>query len=119
MVCIWSSNAQTVEVPKEVQTKQDNRIAEREQSGKMVMYTVMIFFGNDRNEANNIQSKFNEKYKNSEKEYETVIKWEEPYFKLYAGKFQNAIDAQKLISELKEWLPNVILVKKEMDFPKV
>ena len=111
--------AQDITVPKEIKIKQENRITEREYSGKMMLYTVMIFFGNDKKEAYNIKTKFEGKYKDSEVRYDSEIKWEEPYFKLYVGKFLNAIEAQKLISELKTWLPNVILVKKEMDYPQL
>ena len=112
-------HGQNIEIPKDVQIKKDNRISKRSDDGKMVVYTVMIFFGNDKNEAYNLKSKFDSKYQNSTIDYESEIKWEEPYFKIYVGKFLSAIEAQKLISELKEWLPNVILVKKKMDFPKV
>jgi hypothetical protein len=111
--------AQDIVIPKDIKTKQESRISERETNGKMMLYTVMIFFGNDKKEAYNIKSKFEDKYKESDARYDSEIKWEEPYFKLYVGKFLNAIEAQKLISELKTWLPNVILVKKEMDYPQL
>ncbi len=112
-------NAQYIEIPKDVKAKQEKRISEREEDSKMVLYTVMIFFGNDKKEAFNLKSQFEKNYENSAIRYESEIKWEEPYFKLYVGKFAKAIEAQKLISELKEWLPNVILVKKEIDLPQL
>lgn len=119
LICINTLIAQDINIPKDIKTKQESRISEREDNGKMMLYTVMIFFGNDKKEAYNIKSEFDDKYKYSEIRYDSEIKWEEPYFKLYVGKFINAIEAQKLISELKIWLPNVILVKKKMDYPQL
>lgn len=109
----------SIELPKAVKAKQDARIEERAKKGKAQYYTIMIFFGGDKDKAYSLKSKFLSKYRDSSNTYPLEIKWEEPYFKVYAGKFESAIAAQKLISELKEWLPNVILVKKEMDYPKL
>lgn len=111
--------SQEIKVPEAVKQKQEERIANREKDGKMVLYTVLLFSGNNKSEAFATKAKFDEKYKGKEVSYETEIRWEEPYFKLYAGKFLTAIEAQKLISELKEWLPNVILVKRRTDYPKL
>jgi hypothetical protein len=116
----FNSLAQTsVELPATVKEKQEERIEQRKNKGTATYYTVMMYFGGDKDKAYSLKTKFLSKYRDSANTYELDIKWEEPYFKLYAGKFTSAIEAQKLIAELKKWLPNVILVRKEMEFPKL
>ena len=93
------------------------RSAIKDETNKMRGYTVMLYFGADRKKAEEIKAKFYLEYYNQN--VPVKLSWEQPNFKVFAGRYRTAIEAQHLISRVKNEYPNVMLIRGEIDFPKL
>lgn len=73
-------------------------------------WKVQIYFGtgaSGRSAAQSIQNKFNAKHP----EIPSEIVFEEPYFKVRVGKFENKFDAERLKAQLKDEYDKLFIVE--------
>ncbi len=59
-------------------------------------YRIQIYFGTDRNAANNAR----EQFRNAYPAYEVYLKYQQPNYKIRVGDFRTEIEAQKLLHQL-------------------
>lgn len=82
---------------------------------KVKGYHILIFNGDNRSRAEAIKSKFE-----SENPGHTCeIKWDEPNFKVYAGRFTSKLECLKLSESIKGKYPISIVVSDKISYPKI
>lgn len=69
-------------------------------------FQVQIYLGSDRQEAYDAQNRFKSLYP----KINTYISYTEPNYKVQAGDFRNRPDAQKLMNELKQHFPTLLII---------
>lgn len=74
-------------------------------------YRVQVFFGNDRKEAYNEQSRFNFLYP----EYATYISYTQPNYRVKVGDFRTKAEAQKLLTELRSQFPTLFIFNERIN----
>ena len=78
-------------------------------------YRVQIFYGSDRREVFNEQSKFN----NSFPELNTYITYKQPNYYLRVGDFRTRLEAQRLMSELRPLFPTLFIFREKINAPNL
>jgi len=78
-------------------------------------YRVQIFYGSDRREAFNEQSKFKAIYP----KLRTYITYKEPNYYLRVGDFRTRMDAQRLLNELKANFPTLFIFREKINAPEL
>jgi hypothetical protein len=78
-------------------------------------YRVQLHFGNDRNKARDVKSKFLNLHQN-DAAYES---YQQPNFRVRVGDFRTRIEAQKFLKEIKNDFPSAFVVTDEIKFPKL
>lgn len=78
-------------------------------------YRVQIFYGSDRREVFNEQSKFN----NSFPELNTYITYKQPNYYLRVGDFRTRLEAQRLMNELKPFFPTLFIFREKINAPNL
>jgi len=73
---------------------------------KYTFYTIQVYVGKSREEANEVRSKV---YKIIPEET-PKLEWSQPNFRVKVGKFENRLDAYKTFSLLKRSFPSALLV---------
>lgn len=78
-------------------------------------YRVQIFYGSDRREVFNEQSKFN----NSYPELNTYITYKQPNYYLRVGDFRTRLDAQRFMNELRGTFPTLFIFREKINAPNL
>jgi len=78
-------------------------------------YRVQIFYGSDRREVFNEQSKFN----NSFPELNTYITYKQPNYYLRVGDFRTRLEAQRLMNELRPIFPTLFIFREKINAPNL
>ncbi|WP_316769331.1 SPOR domain-containing protein [Pedobacter frigiditerrae] len=76
-------------------------------------YRVQVFYGSDRREAFNEQSKFRALYP----KIMTYISYKEPNYYLRVGDFRTRMEAQKLLTELRANFPTLFIFREKINAP--
>jgi hypothetical protein len=75
--------------------------------GEQDGYRIKIFFGSDRDQAQNIKSKFSSKYN----EYNTYEEYQQPNFVILVGDFKTKLEAFQYLKKIQPDYPNAFIVK--------
>ena len=78
-------------------------------------YRVQIFYGSDRREVFNEQSKFNASYP----ELNTYITYKQPNYYLRVGDFRTRLEAQRLLNELRPMFPTLFIFREKINAPNL
>jgi hypothetical protein len=78
-------------------------------------YRVQIFYGSDRREVFNEQSKFN----NSYPELNTYITYKQPNYYLRVGDFRTRLEAQRFMNELRGTFPTLFIFREKINAPNL
>jgi hypothetical protein len=76
-------------------------------------YRVQIYYGSDRKEVFNEQSRFKSLYSRQR----TYITYKEPNYYLRVGDFRTKLDAQKFLNELKVNYPTLFIFREKINAP--
>ncbi len=74
-------------------------------------YRVQVFFGSDRKEAYNEQSRFKSLYP----EYGTYISYTQPNYRVKVGDFRTKAEAQRLLTELRSVFPTLFIFNERIN----
>jgi hypothetical protein len=75
-------------------------------SGAGPGFQVQIYLGSDRQEAYDAQNRFRSLYPG----VETYISYTQPNYKVQVGDFRNRMEAQKLVNDLKQYFPILLVI---------
>jgi hypothetical protein len=78
-------------------------------------YRVQIFYGLDRKEAFNEQSRFKGTYP----KLQTYITYKEPNYYLRVGDFRTRLEAQNLLNQLKGVFPTLFIIREKINAPEL
>jgi len=78
-------------------------------------YRVQLHFGNDRDKARDIKSKF----LNSYQTIPAYDSYQQPNFRVRVGDFRTRIEATKFLKQIKAEFPSAFVVTDEIKFPKL
>ncbi|WP_316812766.1 SPOR domain-containing protein [Pedobacter heparinus] len=78
-------------------------------------YRVQVFYGSDRREVFNEQSKFNSSFP----EYNTYITYKQPNYYLRVGDFRTRLEAQRFLNELKPIFPTLFIFREKINAPNL
>ena len=78
-------------------------------------YRVQIFYGSDRREVFNEQSRFN----NSFPELNTYITYKQPNYYLRVGDFRTRLEAQRFMNELRPLFPTLFIFREKINAPNL
>lgn len=78
-------------------------------------YRVQIFYGSDRREVFNEQSKFNSSFP----ELNTYITYKQPNYYLRVGDFRTRLEAQRLMNELRPLFPTLFIFREKINAPNL
>ncbi|MFI5451087.1 SPOR domain-containing protein [Pedobacter sp. UC225_61] len=78
-------------------------------------YRVQVFYGSDRREAFNEQSRFKALYP----QLRTYITYKEPNYYLRVGDFRSRMEAQRLLNELKANFPTLFIFREKINAPEL
>jgi hypothetical protein len=78
-------------------------------------FRVLIFSGSSRNEAYNMQAKFQEKYP----DVRTYIAYREPDFRVKVGDYRSRLEAEKMVQELRRSFAGLFIVAEKINPPKL
>jgi len=94
----------------------DMHIAYNEAFPVMPGYRIQIFMesGNEAlNQAEEVQEKFNDKYK----KINAYLFFVAPYYRVRVGDFRTRIEAEKFLQQINRTYPNAWVIKDEINFP--
>jgi hypothetical protein len=78
-------------------------------------YRVQVFYGSDRREVYNEQSKFNSSFP----ELNTYITYKQPNYYLRVGDFRTRLEAQRFMNELKPMFPTLFIFREMINAPNL
>ncbi|WP_254070833.1 SPOR domain-containing protein [Pedobacter sp. L105] len=78
-------------------------------------YRVQIFYGSDRREVFNEQSRFKSAYP----KINTYITYKEPNYYLHVGDFRTRLEAQRLMNELRPLFATLFIFKEKINAPNL
>nr|WP_226904864.1 SPOR domain-containing protein [Pedobacter schmidteae] len=78
-------------------------------------YRVQIFYGSDRREVFNEQSKFNSSFP----ELNTYITYKQPNYYLRVGDFRTRLEAQRFMNELRPMFPTLFIFREKINAPNL
>lgn len=78
-------------------------------------YRVQVFYGSDRREAFNVQSKFNAMYP----AFNTYITYKEPNYYLRVGDFRTRLEAQRFMNDLRATFPTLFIFREKINAPNL
>ncbi|MFA4867188.1 MAG: SPOR domain-containing protein [Pedobacter sp.] len=78
-------------------------------------YRVQIFYGSDRREVFNEQSRFNNIYP----ELNTYITYKQPNYYLRVGDFRTRLEAQRFMNELRGTFPTLFIFREKINAPNL
>ncbi len=123
---VGDANAQTASEPVKlgrVNYKYDNRldtlvakhIRINEQKKSIPGYRVQIYFGGQRNRANEVKSEFLKKYP----EANAYLIYQQPNFKIRVGDFRDRLQAQEFYLKLMPDFNTAFIVKDDISLPEL
>ena len=78
-------------------------------------YRVQVFYGSDRRQVFNQQTKFNSLYP----ELNTYITYKQPNYYLRVGDFRTRLEAQHLMNELRSSFPTLFIFREKINAPSL
>lgn len=78
-------------------------------------YRVQVFYGSDRREVFNQQSKFNVMYPS----LNTYITYKQPNYYLRVGDFRTKLEAERLLNELRSEFPTLFIFREKINAPNL
>jgi hypothetical protein len=84
----------------------ENRVNYFEKKGSISGFRIQVFFSSSRNEVQEKKSKFSHLFP----EYKSYIIYQQPYYKLRVGNFEDRQKAQRFIYKLNEYFPNSFII---------
>lgn len=78
-------------------------------------YRVQVFYGSDRREVFNEQSRFN----NSYPALNTYVTYKQPNYYLRVGDFRTRLEAQRLMNELRPFFPTLFIFREKINAPNL
>ncbi len=76
-------------------------------------YRIQIFSGNERNNANNIKTRFLKLYPNQT----AYLAYQQPYFKIRVGDFRTRLEAKLFYNKIKEEFGECIIIADKINLP--
>jgi hypothetical protein len=108
-----AQNRVTYTQSEKVTTLLNRYLEENRTKQKMDGYRVQLHFGNDRDKAREVKSKFLNSYQTVQA-YES---YQQPNFRIRVGDFRTRIEALKCLKEIKSEFPSAFVVTDEIKFP--
>lgn len=111
----YAAEAQvTVEIDERIEEQLRMKNAQID-TNKISGYRIQIAFSSNMNSAKNRKEKFIAKYPDiSNRAY---MLYQQPYWKVRVGDFKREIDAQQLLSEIREYFPDAFVVRDYIKSP--
>lgn len=78
-------------------------------------YRIQLFSGNERNNANNIKTKFLKLYPDQP----AYLAYNQPYFKIRIGDFRTKLEAKLFYNKIKSEFGECIIVADKINLPKL
>ncbi|MFY7734087.1 MAG: SPOR domain-containing protein [Bacteroidia bacterium] len=78
-------------------------------------YRIQLFSGNERNNANNIKTKFLKLYPDQT----AYLAYNQPYFKIRVGDFRTKLDAKLFYNKIKGEFNECIIIADKINLPKL
>ncbi len=78
-------------------------------------YRIQLFSGNERNNANNIKTKFLRLYPDQT----AYLAYNQPYFKIRVGDFRTKLDAKLFYNKIKGEFNECIIIADKINLPKL
>ncbi len=78
-------------------------------------YRVQIFYGSDRRQTFNMQSRFRDEYPT----YRTYITYREPNYYLRVGDFRSRLEAQRFLNQLRPKYPTLFIFREKINAPNL
>jgi hypothetical protein len=78
-------------------------------------YRIQLFSGNERNNANNIKTKFLKLYPDQT----AYLAYNQPYFKIRIGDFRTKLDAKLFYNKIKGEFNECIIIADKINLPKL
>lgn len=78
-------------------------------------YRIQLFSGNERNNANNIKTKFLKLYPDQT----AYLSYNQPYFKIRIGDFRTKLDAKLFYNKIKDEFNECIIIADKINLPKL
>ena len=78
-------------------------------------YRIQLFSGNERNNANNIKTKFLKLYPDQT----AYLAYNQPYFKIRIGDFRTKLDAKLFYNKIKDEFNECIIIADKINLPKL
>jgi hypothetical protein len=76
-------------------------------------YRIQIYFGANRQKANDIKSDFNTRYP----DVQSYLSYQQPNFKVRIGDYRNRLEAQKFLKDIEGLFPTSFIVPDEVRLP--
>lgn len=78
-------------------------------------FRIQLFSGNERNNANNIKTKFLRLFP----EQTAYLSYQQPYFKIRVGDFRTKLEAKLFYNKIKEEFSESIIIQDKINLPKL
>lgn len=78
-------------------------------------YRIQLFSGNERNNANNLKTKFLKLYPNQV----AYLTYQQPYFKIRVGDFRTKLEAKLFYNKIKNDFEECIIIADKINLPKL
>jgi hypothetical protein len=93
----------------------DKNIEINKQKKTIEGFRIQLFSGNERNNANNIKTKFLRLYR----EQKAYITYQQPYFKIRVGDFRTKLEAKIFYNKIKVEFEECIIISDKINLPKL
>jgi hypothetical protein len=93
----------------------DKNIEINKQKKTIDGFRIQLFSGNERNNANNIKTKFLRLYP----EQKAYITYQQPYFKIRVGDFRTKLEAKIFYNKIKVEFEECIIISDKINLPKL
>lgn len=99
----------TIVAEDKVEEVENNRLARRKNADVLVQgYRIFIGMTSARADAVKIQTEAQEKFGDT---YSPQVVYDEPNFKIYVGSYNNSVEADEAIAEIRKHYPNAKKIK--------
>jgi hypothetical protein len=93
----------------------DKNISKNKINKTISGYRIQLFSGNERNNANNIKTKFLRLFP----EQTAYLSYQQPYFKIRVGDFRTRLEAKLFYNKIKEEFGESIIIQDKINLPKL
>lgn len=106
---VFSQGKVTIVAEDKVEEVENNRLARRKNADVLVQgYRIFIGMTSARADAVKIQTEAQEKFGDT---YSPQVVYDEPNFKIYIGSYNNSVEADEAIAEIRKHYPNAKKIK--------